>query len=214
MTTQPQTKPAPTEERLPLRKLIDRNSKYFCADDMPASGGLTVKIERVQQHGKLEGFAQGKTTVTRAPLLYFAGIEKPFGVKKLVGDQIISVLGSEFPLDWIGHLLHLIVVRDLAFGKMTDLVRVAPKKPTEADWQRCQKGYKAPPFDLDAAILSFANAQSLDELIAIKAGMRSVPKQHHATLLESYNRAEAALQALAEQRIDDEAHGDDAGVLA
>ena len=214
MTAQQQTKP---EIALPWRKLIDRNSKVFTSDDMPDDPrdparkiDLTVKIERVQQHGIIEGNFGGKTEKSRAPLLFFAGIEKPFGVKSTVAGQITTVLGTNKPLHWQGQYITLCVVEEKIKGALTDCVRIRPIKPTEADWQRSQKGYKAPPFDLDQALASFTAARNLDELAGIKANMRSVPKAHHAALLTAYEARTKALTELAAQAAMD-AHEDDDG---
>lgn len=211
-----------TEVALPWRKLIDRNSKVFTSDDMPDDPrdptrklDLTVKVERVQQHGVIEGNFGGKTEKTRAPMVYFVGIEKPLGLKSTVATQITGVLGDNRPLLWVGKMFTLCVLQEKVKGQMTDVVRVRPTKPTEEDWRRCQKGYKPPPFDLDACLKSFAKARTLDELAAIKSNLRAVPKQHHAALSEAYEARVAALtEAAATQAMAEHDGTDDAEPLA
>ncbi len=212
-------KPVP---RLPWRKLIDRNSEDFTVDDMPddprdpaKKRDLTVKVERVDQFGKVKSVQGGKTKETRCPKLYFVGIAKPLGVKVTLAKQITRVTGSKFPVDWQGALITLYVAEDeMCFGTPTDVVRVREIRPTEAQWAACQKGYKAPPFNLEIALKTIADARSTDELRTWKANLKipkGTPAEDVTRLREVYATAEAALVEIekGEQPYDPEEHADD-----
>lgn len=179
----------------PWRRQIDRNSKYFCSDDMPKSGrDLTVKIERVTR-GKLEGFSSGKKMDPKGTLfLHFVGIKKPLGLNRTNGDTVEQVTGSEKPRGWLGQLLTLYVAQVNGTGGKTEGIRIRPRKPTEAQWQACQAGYKAPPFDIDLALKSIAEASTVDELEIWRDTVRSIPPEHVTTVREAWSKAKAALE--------------------
>lgn len=207
-----------TEPRLPWRKLIDRNSEDFTVDDMPDDPrdpakklDLTVRIERVDQFAKVKSVQNGRTKETKCPKLYFAGIPKPLAVKVTLAKQITTVLGSKYPIDWQGQLITLTVMYDeMCFGTPTDVVRVLQRRATEEDWKRCQKGYKPPPFDLDQALKSIADARNTDELETWKANLRGVPKDKVDSVRDAYVARKAVLEAAekGEQPYDPDAEGD------
>lgn len=216
--SEPNQQPTPpTEPRLPWRKLIDRNSEDFTVDDMPDDPrdpakklDLTVRIERVDQFAKVKSVQNGRTKETKCPKLYFAGIPKPLAVKVTLAKQITTVLGSKYPIDWQGQLITLTVMYDeMCFGTPTDVVRVLQRRATEEDWKRCQKGYKPPPFNLEMALKSFADARTTDEIKTIRVNMR-VPAEHKETVLKAWETAHAALVAAekGEQPYDPDAEGD------
>lgn len=222
-TQQQTTRPAP---RLPWRKLIDRNSEDFTVDDMPDDPrdpakklDLTVRVARVEQFGKVKSVQGGKEKATRCPKLYFAGIAKPLAVKVTIAKQITAVTGSKFPVDWQDALLTLTVLYDEpCFGTPTDVVRVKSVKPTEADWQRCQKGYKPPPFSAELALKSIAEARNTDELRTWKANLRipkGTPDDQVAGIRAAYAEREAKLIEAeeGEEPYDPADHDDDAGAL-
>lgn len=222
MTTTKPDAPASKLPRLPWRKLIDRNSEDFTVDDMPddprdpaKKRDLTVKVVRVDLFGKVKSVQGDKTKESRCPKLYFAGIDKPLGVKVTIAKQITRVTGSKFPADWEGALLTLYVLEDeMCFGTPTDVVRVREVRPTEAQWAACQKGYKAPPFSLEIALKAIADARSTDELKTWKANLKipkTTPPEDVERLRAAYASAEAELteSEKGEQPYDPAEHADD-----
>lgn len=203
--SEPNQQPTPpTEPRLPWRKLIDRNSEDFTFDDLPDDPrdpgkklNLTVRVERVEQFGKVKSVQGGQTKSVRCPKLYFVGIPKPLAVKATNAKLITTVTGSKYPVDWKDALITLCPEYDApAFGSTADVVRVLPVKPTMQQWERCQKGYRPPPFSLEMALASITSARSTDELRTWKANL-AIPKGTDMDAVEklraAYKQAEAAL---------------------
>ena len=188
---------AKPQKKRPWRKLVTRNSKYFCVDDLGDRTELTVKIERVDEDGELGGFFSGKSEKTKAPMLHFVGIEKPFGAKSTNCRALTKLLGSKYPIDWQGKIFTFVVVEVDTRDGPTDSLRIKPQRATEAMWLACQKGYKAPPFDLETCLASFKAARTPDELDSIKSTLRAVPKEHHETLKAAYEKRMADLHDIA-----------------
>lgn len=178
----------------PWKRQVSRNSKYFCADDMPADGSdLTVRIKRITA-GTLAGFSGGKKMPDKDTLfLHFDVIAKPLGINRGIGDTIQLITGSKMPRAWLGQLITLYVTEATTSSGKTDAVRVRPDKPSADDLAASTRKYKAPPFDLETARGEFRAAGSLEELRAVKANMRKVPDEHVQAVRDAYAAREAEL---------------------
>jgi hypothetical protein len=126
--TSPETQAAAPVVKLPnhWRKILTRTNKHmlFSEDIGPVGTKVDVEISEVTIEK-----VKNEDGISEMPSLSFTGAKKRLGLNKGNCKTMKKICDTDDPNQWSGWIT-LVVTSEKIAGEPTDVIRIAPKRPT------------------------------------------------------------------------------------